>query len=112
MLIGNRGTRRAPRANPIGVGHTRPALNEILLGSLLALSLLLPIAIPAQETEAPEAQTQTAEEQEEGPQKDADTQVEKEVEDTEETEDPSLVEDIIPSEMISEDLAVDFPIDI
>ena len=82
------------------------------MGSLLAMAFLLPNATPAQETEAPEAQTQTAEEQEEGPKIDADTQVEKEKEDAEETEPPPLVEDFEPSEVISEDLAVDFPIDI
>ncbi len=104
---------RTDSANPTGCGHIRPAMSaSVLLRGLLVIGLLLPIAILAQQTEPPDSPTQTATQQEERSQNGNDTQEEEEVEETEEIEDPSLVEDIIPSEMISEDLAVDFPIDI
>ena len=84
----------------------------ILLSGLFVMGLLPPVAMLAQETEAPDNQAQTAEAREQGAQTETNTETEKETEDTEETEEPSLIEDIIPSEMISEDLMVDFPIDI
>lgn len=89
----------------------RPRPSLLLLGSLLALALS-PTALLAQESEAPETVAQTAEAQQHKPQDEDGIESENAEEDTEETEEPSAVEDIIPSEMISEDLAVDFPIDI
>lgn len=97
--------------------HVR-AMNKFgILASLLVivLGISLPAAMVALEPEAPEKQSQPTEEQEAVGQKEIDIESgaeEKEQEDPEQSETPSLVEDIIPSEMISDDLAVDFPVDI
>ena len=88
----------------------KPRWGVILLG------LLIPFAIWAQapqgESEATEeeAETNQAQARENEPSEDKDSS--QDDQDAEEPEEPAEIDDFIPSEMISEDLAVDLPIDI
>ena len=88
-------------------------MRKLLYFSFLCLAVqVLPAELLAEETEASETQPGTAEEQRQAEAPEADSETQEDMENTEENEDSSLAADIIPSEMISEDLAVDFPIDI
>ena len=84
--------------------------------SVILLGLLIPITISAQapqgESEATdeEAETIQAPAREDEPSEDKNSS--QDDQDAEELEEPAEIDDFIPSEMISEDLAVDLPIDI